>query len=817
MSYTTCGARSLKAAFKLTFSPESSSGAGDGGVSAGSGDNLDGDSVSYPSSESISWSPNVGIGKKNPSTTDNPDNHKNIVRIPSVNNNQVVIRDFNNRIFNWGYGSDTANVPTPKLGWNKNKGGIGFDFIIGSNFKPSHNRDSGTDGIIKISNGGFKVEINTQLYAVGVKFPVILDPNEPFSFSNDIAGTDSPGFWYPGTSSSKTGDKSSGGNPFAIHRPNSFMNASNRIVRRQIVRSFPAFPFNHAKNTTAIDGLTDSNGDVALYGLNPDLDEPFTTGSSGLNLPSTWGGGTGTGTTATTVYPTEWDNLFSSGSKDFAEDDIVSVLIFNSGDKTTVDGETDWFGGSETTIEVYVTRGNQIQKLITAKRQAPPMFSMSSNAFNLEMSKYGASGTRTNSDKTLKSFSIFYLPDNLPATSSGVQLWDHGIVTQPSMTITSSTVSSGSTSEDTSIALTFTSSAETTDFAAGDITVSGGTISNFSGSGTTYTATFTPSSAGATSISVAAETFTASSTDNTASNTFTWTYNDTTSPVITIAAGYGAADIYRLSGITTTSTTSFTVSFAQTSTNKYEEQGATATDATDGNRTVTIGGDTVNTAVSGTYTVTYTASDTSGNSRVLSKTVTVTDSHDPLKNGVAIKKNSIRGSFNSVCRAYMSFSTSNLQLKTVDDDVGFSLSSTGNVGFGVSSPQEFFHTDNCVISDTISVIDLTAESDRTLKENIQDITVDESRLLHKLDVVQYNWISKPEGAIHYGFIAQELIKRYPNLVKEIEGMYSIDYVGLIPLIVKELKRQFKEVDRLTEEVRYLENLLEENLNKPVEK
>ena len=44
-------------------------------------------------------------------------------------------------------------------------------------------------------------------------------------------------------------------------------------------------------------------------------------------------------------------------------------------------------------------------------------------------------------------------------------------------------------------------------------------------------------------------------------------------------------------------------------------------------------------------------------------------------------------------------------------------------------------------------------------------------------------------------------------------MYSIDYVGLIPLIVKELKRQFKEVYRLTEEVRYLENLLEETLNK----
>lgn len=530
-------------------------------------------------------------------------------------------------------------------------------------------------------------------------------------------------------------------------------------------------------------------------------------------------------------YDNAWVTVDENGdSISFQEDDIISIHI------TTTNGIT-LYGSSSTNniarFDVFRTRSGTTTQLFgfdgtrTTTSHLPANLDLWNSTSSAKDQLFHKSSSPSsdkieirvlnNSGYELPKYvSYYHLPpsgnDTITEYDGGngnAPGWNHpGASTAPTMTITSSTVSSGSTTDDTSIALTFTSSAETTDFTAGDITVSGGTISNFSGSGTTYTATFTPTSAGATSISVAAETFTASSTNNTASNTFTWTYNDTTSPVITIAAGYGAADIYRLSGITTTSTTNFAVSFAQTSTNKYEEQGATATDATDGNRTVTVGGDTVNTSVSGTYVVTYTASDTSGNSKVLSKTVTVTDSYDPLKNSVAIKKNSIRGSFNSVCRAYMSFSTSNLQLKTVNDDVGFSLTSTGNVGFGVSSPQEFFHTDNCVISDTISVIDLTAESDRTLKENIQDITVDESRLLHELDAVQYNWISKPEGAIHYGFIAQELIKRYPNLVKEIEGMYSIDYVGLIPLIVKELKRQFKEVDRLTEEVRYLENLLE---------
>jgi len=59
----------------------------------------------------------------------------------------------------------------------------------------------------------------------------------------------------------------------------------------------------------------------------------------------------------------------------------------------------------------------------------------------------------------------------------------------------------------------------------GDVVVSGGTLSNFSGSGTTYTATFTPSAPGATTIDVAGGTFTnAQSINNVAATQFNWTY-----------------------------------------------------------------------------------------------------------------------------------------------------------------------------------------------------------------------------------------------------------------------------------------------------
>ena len=110
------------------------------------------------------------------------------------------------------------------------------------------------------------------------------------------------------------------------------------------------------------------------------------------------------------------------------------------------------------------------------------------------------------------------------------------VTCNPTMTITAAEVSDGDTSYDSTLSLTFTSSESTTDFAAGDVVVSGGTLSNFSGSGTTYTATFTPSALGATTIDVASGVFTGTTSlcSNTAATQFNWTYS--TAPTIAITA-----------------------------------------------------------------------------------------------------------------------------------------------------------------------------------------------------------------------------------------------------------------------------------------
>ncbi len=110
--------------------------------------------------------------------------------------------------------------------------------------------------------------------------------------------------------------------------------------------------------------------------------------------------------------------------------------------------------------------------------------------------------------------------------------------TGPTMVITSSTVSDDASSNNSSIALTFTSNEPTTNFVLGDITVQGGSLSSFEPlSSTVYTATFTPSGDGATTIDVSANSFTdALGNNNSAASQFNWTYDGTAPTLATVAA-----------------------------------------------------------------------------------------------------------------------------------------------------------------------------------------------------------------------------------------------------------------------------------------
>ena len=95
----------------------------------------------------------------------------------------------------------------------------------------------------------------------------------------------------------------------------------------------------------------------------------------------------------------------------------------------------------------------------------------------------------------------------------------------PTVTLSSSDVINGATSDHASISMSFSLSEPSVDFTASDVSVSGGTLSGFSGSGASYSATFTPSGEASYTLFVAAGMFTGTgSTTNQASGNFVWTY-----------------------------------------------------------------------------------------------------------------------------------------------------------------------------------------------------------------------------------------------------------------------------------------------------
>ena len=109
-------------------------------------------------------------------------------------------------------------------------------------------------------------------------------------------------------------------------------------------------------------------------------------------------------------------------------------------------------------------------------------------------------------------------------------------------------------------------------------------------------------------------------------------------------------------------------------------------------------------------------------------------------------------------------------------------------------------------------------SDMRLKTNIKDVEYGTITKLQDIRPVQFLWkqqdITKNENnsdelssaslssdidmeRLHYGFIAQELQKLYPELVNEDEdGYLSINYVELIPLLVQAVQELSTEVESL---------------------
>ena len=92
-------------------------------------------------------------------------------------------------------------------------------------------------------------------------------------------------------------------------------------------------------------------------------------------------------------------------------------------------------------------------------------------------------------------------------------------------------------------------------------------------------------------------------------------------------------------------------------------------------------------------------------------------------------------------------------------------------------------------------------SDIYLKDNVEDLCEDISIKLTKLRATQFVFKSDMYKKTHYGFIAQEFEKHFPELVvtkidKDVANLKAINYLELVPLLVYQIQKMREEIDEL---------------------
>lgn len=162
------------------------------------------------------------------------------------------------------------------------------------------------------------------------------------------------------------------------------------------------------------------------------------------------------------------------------------------------------------------------------------------------------------------------------------------------------------------------------------------------------------------------------------------------------------------------------------------------------------------------------------------------------------------------------------------------ISNKGNVSIGVKSSDTY----KLQVNGTVGATGYMTTSDARLKKNVNNLTDCLDKIVN-LNGYSYNKkninqkysneeiqrmldvgkISKENvgklveqkesySGIEYGFIAQEVREIFPELVVEDnEGYLSLDYQGLLPVIVEALKEQKNKINSQQEEIDNLLNII----------
>ena len=133
----------------------------------------------------------------------------------------------------------------------------------------------------------------------------------------------------------------------------------------------------------------------------------------------------------------------------------------------------------------------------------------------------------------------------------------------------------------------------------------------------------------------------------------------------------------------------------------------------------------------------------------------------------------------------------------------------GKIGVGTATPNYEME-----VIGTVRADDVLYTSDRRYKENIQQLEEAEGLgLVETLNPVRFNWKDKErDQRDHLGLIAQEVEEILPELVGGTEEKKAVDYMGLVPVLIKAIQQQQDQIDQLNEKIEMLESQKNDTVN-----
>ena len=93
-------------------------------------------------------------------------------------------------------------------------------------------------------------------------------------------------------------------------------------------------------------------------------------------------------------------------------------------------------------------------------------------------------------------------------------------------------------------------------------------------------------------------------------------------------------------------------------------------------------------------------------------------------------------------------------------------------------------------------------SDERLKKNILSIDKEKTNELFTINPVSFNYKNDPKNNNHFGVLAQDVEKIFPDLVQNnnISGYKTVNYQEFIPIMLAKMKQMQDEIDELKQRV-----------------